>query len=188
VSTRACPCPARAENDHDGVGREALHRRRDDADDELPESECAYDSRQYASTPGAQYIVLSKSRVASEGQFLVPYRLIVKVIGKAGTGAPDYLAAATPTPNATPSPSATAVSSPTRRSRRPPAGVPGCSPARWSRSPWPRSCSGRAAQWPPSPSGVAARRRGGRRKRSPKDAKSTTRGRKRGHMASLGVD
>lgn len=64
-------------------------------------------------TPTVQYIVLSKSRVAGESQFLVPYRLIVKVVGKAGTGAPDYVAPPTPTVTPTASPSPTAVASAT---------------------------------------------------------------------------
>lgn len=68
----------------------------------------AYDSTRFAATPGPQYIVLNKSRVSSQGQFLVPFRMIVRVIGKAGTGAPDYVVPATPTPTATPSSTPTA--------------------------------------------------------------------------------
>lgn len=51
-----------------------------------------------AGLPGPQYIVLSKSRVTGEKEFLVPYTLVLGVSGTAGRGAPLYAPATTPSP------------------------------------------------------------------------------------------
>ncbi len=70
-----------------------------------------YSSQQYASIPGPQYIVISKSRVKNQAQFLIPLTLVVQVYGTAGDGAPEYTTPETPSP--TPSPSPTPASSTT---------------------------------------------------------------------------
>ncbi len=82
------------------------------------------DSLSSASQPGTYSVVVNKSRLSGEGEFLVPYTLIVKVIGTAGTGAPQYqtmtgASSATPTPTPTPTPSVT----PTAASTTPTGGV-----------------------------------------------------------------
>ena len=83
-----------------------------------------------ASVPGPQYVVISKSRVAPEKAFLVPYTLVVQVTGTAGRGAPRYVsepaASSTPVPSAsTPAPSPAPPNSPRPQDRggRPPAAV-----------------------------------------------------------------
>jgi Ca-activated chloride channel family protein len=66
----------------------------------------------YAGIPGSQYIVVSKSRVRGEKHFLVPYTLIVAVVGTAGEGAPEYATSTSPSPTVTPSPNASTSASP----------------------------------------------------------------------------
>lgn len=68
-----------------------------------------YDSRP-GDVPARQYIVLSKNLFTAKQPFLVPYTLDIAVIGTAGTGAPEYVAAS---PSATPSPSDTPTTPPT---------------------------------------------------------------------------
>lgn len=113
-------------------------------------------------TPTVQYIVLSKSRVAGESQFLVPYRLIVKVVGKAGTGAPDYVAPPTPTVTPTARPSPTAVASATRRRGLSPKRATVC--PRVSSSAW-RSLPSSSAHSVPSSCSPFAAAAGSRRQR-----------------------
>ena len=72
-----------------------------------------YSSQQYASIPGPQYIVISKSRVKNQAQFLIPLTLVVQVYGTAGDGAPEYTTPETPSPTPSPSPSPTPAPSTT---------------------------------------------------------------------------
>lgn len=84
-----------------------------------------------AATPGPQYVALNMSR-GQERDFLVPYTLIVSVVGTAGAGRPEYVPSSTPTPSPTPSPSPSpspsASTGPTPSASAPPAtgsgGVP----------------------------------------------------------------
>jgi Ca-activated chloride channel family protein len=71
----------------------------------------------YASVPGTQQVVLNMSS-RQKKPFLVPYTLVVKVVGTAGSGKPDYVQAATPTPTPTPEP--TTVAPPTTQPPVPP--------------------------------------------------------------------
>lgn len=56
-----------------------------------------------AGLPGPQYVVISKSRLTQEKEFLVPYTLVLGVSGTAGRGALRYASAATPSPTSGPS-------------------------------------------------------------------------------------
>ena len=59
-------------------------------------------SESSAAAPGPQYAVLNMS-AGDERAFLVPYTLIIQVVGTAGTGRPEYESSGTPTPTPTPS-------------------------------------------------------------------------------------
>jgi len=63
-----------------------------------------------ASVPGRQYLALNMA-AGKDQRFLVPYTFVVKVIGTAGEGRPEYAGAPSPTP--TPTPEASAFSTPT---------------------------------------------------------------------------
>ena len=64
-----------------------------------------FGAEQYAAVPGPQYAVLNM-RGRQDKPFLVPYTLVVSVIGTAGEGRPEYVAASpSPTPEpASPTP------------------------------------------------------------------------------------
>lgn len=70
-----------------------------------------FDSVSYAAVPGPQYLVLNQSRRPDREAFLVPITLVVKVIGTAGQGRPEYAATATPIPTPTPTPDPSAAPS-----------------------------------------------------------------------------
>lgn len=59
-----------------------------------------------AAVPGALYVSVNMSR-SSDGRFLVPYTLKVKITGTAGQGRPEYVAPPTPSPSPTPENSTT---------------------------------------------------------------------------------
>lgn len=56
-----------------------------------------------AALPGRQYVALNYG-YDEDGTYLLPYRLVLKVVGPAGRGAPRYASVATPTPSPSPSP------------------------------------------------------------------------------------
>ncbi|MET0693076.1 MAG: VWA domain-containing protein [Propionibacteriaceae bacterium] len=51
-----------------------------------------------AAIPGRQYVALNMA-AQKDKRFLVPYTLVVTVVGTAGAGKPDYVVPATPTPS-----------------------------------------------------------------------------------------
>ncbi len=73
-----------------------------------------FDGAAAGSLPGRQYVVISKNRPTGQKRFLVPYTVIVKVIGTPGAGAPEYaVAAPSPTPSSTGPPSSVSPLPPT---------------------------------------------------------------------------